>query len=71
MASPRRIFTIYKLLFDNAEEIRDFQVAKGEKVSGTVNMLIKKDREKLLARFGDEMDELCGVLDGTTMTPTF
>ena len=69
MASPRRIFTIYKLLHDNAEEIRDFMVAKGEKVSGTVNMLIKKDRSKLLARFGDEMDELCGVLDGSHDDP--
>ena len=65
MASPQRVFTIYQRLAAEAETIRDFQVAKGEKVSGTVNLLIKGDRNKLLKRWGEEMAELCGVLDGT------
>ena len=69
MTSPKRIFSIYAYLCEHAEEVRDFQVAKGEKVSGTVNLLIKKDREKLLRRFGEEMDEICGVLDGSHNDP--
>ncbi len=69
MTSPKRIFCIYEYLCQYAEEVRDFQVAKGEKVSGTVNLMISKDREKLLQRWGEEMDEICGVLDGTHDDP--
>lgn len=65
MASPRRIFRIYAQAAIDAETIRDFQQAKGEPVSGTVNLLCKRDSAKLLARWGEEMLELCGVLDGT------
>jgi phosphoribosyl-ATP pyrophosphohydrolase len=65
MATPRRIFRIYEALCADAELVRDFQQAKGEKVSSTVTSLIKKDRTKLLSRWGEEMGELCGVLDGT------
>ena len=64
MATPRRIFSIYHQLAANAAEIRDFVIAKGEK-SGTLDLLVKGDRTKLLARWGEEMAELCGVLDGT------
>jgi phosphoribosyl-ATP pyrophosphohydrolase len=64
MATPRRIFSIYHQLAANAAEIRDFVIAKGEK-SGTLDLLVKGDRTKLLARWGEEMTELCGVLDGT------
>ncbi len=64
MATPRRIFRIYEQLAKNAEEIRDFASAKGEK-SGTLDLLVKGDREQLLTRWGEEMAELCGVLDGT------
>lgn len=69
MASPRRIFSIYQRLHADAQEIRDFQVAKGEKVSGTVTMLLKGDAAKLLTRFGEEMHEIAGVLDGTHDDP--
>ncbi len=65
MATPRRLFRIYQRLGREAETVRDFQIAKGEKVSGTVELLIAKDRAKLLKRWGEEMAELCGVLDGT------
>lgn len=64
MATPRRIFRIYEQLAKNAGEIRDFATAKGEK-SGTLDLLVKGDRAKLLTRWGEEMVELCGVLDGT------
>ncbi len=69
MTSPQRIFTVYQRLLENAEEIRDFQVAQGDKVSGTINMLLKADRAKLLSRWGEEMDELCGVIEGTHDDP--
>ncbi len=69
MTSPKRIFSIYAYLCEHAEEVRDFQIANGEKVSGTVNLLIEKDREKLLRRFGEEMEEICGVLDGSHNDP--
>ena len=65
MATPRRVFTIYQKLAEDAETVRDFQVAQGEKVSGTVNLLLSGNRDKLLQRWGEEMAELCGVLDGT------
>ena len=65
MASPRRIFRIYQSLQSHAAEIRDFMVAGGKDVPGTVNLLLKGDRAKLLSRWGEEMAELCGVLDGT------
>lgn len=69
MATPRRIFHIYEALGRDAELVRDFQQAMGEKVSSTVTKLIDKDRAKLLAKWGEEMDELCGVLDGTHDDP--
>lgn len=69
MASPEAIFTVYDLLAESAQTIRDFQVAKGEKVSGTVNLILKGDRAKLLARWLDEMEELVGVLNGVHDDP--
>lgn len=69
MATPRRIFRIYESLCRDAELVRDFQQAKGEKVSSTVTAMIAKDRAKLLAKWGDEMGELCGVLDGSHDDP--
>ena len=65
MATPRRIFRIYAQAAADAETIRDFQLAKGEAVSGTVSLLCKRDPAKLLSRWREEMDELCGVLDGS------
>lgn len=64
MATPRRIYRIYEKLAQNAVEIHGFVAAKGEK-SGTLDLLVKGDRAKLLKRWGEEMLELCGVLDGT------
>jgi phosphoribosyl-ATP pyrophosphohydrolase len=69
MASVKRIFNIYNKLHESAAEIRDFQLAKGEKVSGTVQLLIKGDAGKLLQRWGEEMHEVCGVLAGTHDDP--
>lgn len=69
MTTPRRIFRIYHALARDAETVRDFQQARGEKVSGTVNLLIAKDAGKLLRKWGEEMDELCGVLDGSHEDP--
>jgi phosphoribosyl-ATP pyrophosphohydrolase len=65
MASPSRIYRIYLALAADAATVRDFQQANGEKVSGTVNLLCSGDRAKPLARWGEEMHELCGVLAGT------
>jgi hypothetical protein len=65
MASPRRLFRIYESLNAHAAEIRDFAQAKGEPVPGTVNLLLAGNRVKLLTRWGEEMAELCGVLDGS------
>ncbi len=65
MASPRRVYRIYLQLATDAETVRDFCAAQGEKIPGTVNLLLAGDRAKLLARWGEEMAELCGVLDGT------
>jgi phosphoribosyl-ATP pyrophosphohydrolase len=64
MATPRRIFRIYAQAAIDAETIRDFLQAKGEK-SGTVNLLCQRDAAKLRAKWGEEMHELCGVLDGS------
>ncbi len=69
MTTPRRIFRIYHALGQDAETVRDFQQARGEKVSGTVNLLIAKDAGKLVAKWGEEMAELCGVLDGSHGDP--
>ena len=69
MASPKRIFNIYQQLKQDAQSIHDFQVAAGEKVSGTVKLMIKGDADWLLQRWGEEMHELCGVLDGTHDDP--
>ena len=65
MATPRRIYRIYHTLNVHAAEIGDFLSAKGDALPGTVKMLLKADAAKLLARWGEEMDELCGVLDKT------
>jgi len=65
MATPRRIYSIYLRLAENAELVRDFAQAKGDKVSGTVTLLLSGDRAKPLARWAEEMAELCGVLDGS------
>jgi len=69
MTTPRRIFRIYHALGKDAETVRDFQQARGEKVSGTVNLLLAKDAGKLLRKWGEEMVELCGVLDGSHEDP--
>lgn len=69
MATPRRIFRIYQRLYQDAAEIRDFQVAKADKVSGTVNLLLSGDRGKLLQRWGEEIIEVGGVLHGTHKDP--
>ena len=65
MATPRRIYSIYLRLAESAELVRDFAQAKGDKVSGTVTLLLSGDRAKPLARWAEEMAELCGVLDGS------
>lgn len=69
MTSPKRIFCIYAYLNKHAEEVRDFQVAAGDQVSGTVQLMLEKDRSKLLQRWGEEMGEICGVLDGSHDDP--
>lgn len=69
MATPRRIYRIYLRLAECAEDIASIQVATGQKVSSTVKSLIARDRAKLLARWGEEMGELCGVLDGSHSDP--
>lgn len=69
MASPKRVFHIYQQLKQDAQQIHDFQLAAGEKVSGTVKLMIKGDADWLLQRWGEEMHELCGVLDGTHDDP--
>lgn len=69
MTAPHRIFTIYERLHAHAAEIRDHMLAKGEAVSGTVTLLLTGDRGKLLRRFGEEMQELCGVIGGTHDDP--
>jgi hypothetical protein len=69
MASPRRIFTVYQLLAQDAELVADFLVAKGDPVPGTVKLLCKRDAGKLLAKWGDEMEEVAGVLEGSHEDP--
>jgi phosphoribosyl-ATP pyrophosphohydrolase len=69
MATPRRIFRIYHALGADAETVRDFMLAKGEPVSTTVKNLCDKDADKLLRKWGDEMEEIAGVLDGTHEDP--
>lgn len=69
MATPRRIFRIYHALGADAEVVRDFMQAKGDPVSSTVKNLCEKDAGKLLRKWGDEMEELAGVLDGTHEDP--
>jgi len=64
MATPRRIYRIYLELARNAPLVQEFLQSKSEK-SGTVDLFVNADRGKFLARFGEEMEELCGVLDGT------
>jgi phosphoribosyl-ATP pyrophosphohydrolase len=69
MTTPRRIFRIYHALGLEAETVRDVQLAMGKEVSGTVKLLIAKDAGKLLRKWGEEMVELCGVLDGSHPDP--
>jgi phosphoribosyl-ATP pyrophosphohydrolase len=69
MATPRRIYGIYLSLAQAAPTLSDFLSAKGETVSSTVTLLVKRDRELLLRRWGEEMSELCGVLDGSHADP--
>lgn len=69
MTTPRRIFRIYHALGQDAETVRDFQLARGIKPSGTVAMLIAKDAARLLRKWAEEMGELCGVLDGSHGDP--
>jgi hypothetical protein len=69
MATPRRIFRIYHALGADAETVRDFMQAKGEQVSTTVKNLCARDAGKLLRKWGDEMEEIAGVLDGTHDDP--
>ena len=69
MASAERIFGIYEYLYAHAADVRDFQVAAGEKVSGTVNLMLGGNREKMLQRWGEEMGEMCGVIDGSHKDP--
>ena len=69
MTTPRRIYRIYHALGRDAETVRDFQLAMGKEVSGTVKLLLAKDAGKLLHKWGEEMAELCGVLDGSHDDP--
>ena len=69
MATPHRIYQIYAQLFADAHTVKDFQEANGEKVSGTVQLLVQGDRDLLLKRWGEEIEELAGVLDGTHKDP--
>lgn len=69
MVAPGDVYEIYRRLAAEAATVRDFQVAAGQPVSGTVQLLLAGDRDKLLARWGEEIDELCGVLDGTHADP--
>ena len=68
MATPRRIFRIYTQAAIDAETIREFLQAKGES-SGTIDLLCAKNAAKLLAKWGEEMHELCGVIDGSHDDP--
>ena len=65
MASPELIYRIYHALHAHAAEVRAFEESRGEKVSGTLTLLCDGDPARPLARWGEEMQELCGVLDGT------
>ena len=69
MATPRRIYGIYLGLAQAADTLGDFLSAKGEQVSSTVTLLRQRDRDLLLRRWGEEMGELCGVLDGSHDDP--
>jgi len=64
MASPARIFAVYQCLSQQAETVRDFQLAAGDQVSGTVQMLLAGQRDRFLERWVEEMQELCDVLEG-------
>ena len=69
MATPRRIFRIYHLVGQQAERIRKEQQASGGAISSTVKLLCERDTGKLLGRWGEEMQELCGVIDGSHQDP--
>jgi phosphoribosyl-ATP pyrophosphohydrolase len=66
--TPRRIYRIYARAAADAETIRDFMQAQGQ-TSGTVNLLCQRNAAKLLAKWGEEMHELGGVLDGSHDDP--
>jgi phosphoribosyl-ATP pyrophosphohydrolase len=68
MTTPRRIYRIYHALGRDCEMIRDFLHATGKR-SGTLDLLCSKDAGKLLRKWGEEMAELCGVLDGSHDDP--
>ncbi|TVR12406.1 MAG: hypothetical protein EA401_09025 [Planctomycetota bacterium] len=69
MATPQRIYNIYRQLHRDAETIYDFQVAAGGRISGTVTMLRAGDAALPLRRWAEEMHELIGVLRGTHDDP--
>ena len=64
MASPRRIVRLYSALNAQAADINASLVASGTP-SKTVSLLLERDAVKLLKRWGEEMVEMCGVLDGS------
>ncbi len=64
MATPRRIVRIYAALAAHSSEVAGFLAASGGS-SATVKLLEARDAATLLRRWGEEMQELCGVLDGT------
>mgnify|MGYP001149758943 CR=1 FL=1 len=47
MPTPEQIFLVYQGLAEHAATIKEFQIAKGERVSGTVKLILGGDREKL------------------------
>jgi hypothetical protein len=65
MATPRRIYRIYAHVHAHAAEMAAFESAAGRPVSSTLVNLQRGDRAWLLGRFVQELDELCGVLDGS------
>lgn len=69
MPTPEQIFLVYQGLAEHAATIKEFQIAKGEPVSGTVQLLLAGKRAKFLHRWAEEMAELAGVLYGTHDDP--
>lgn len=69
MATPRRIFRIYQAVSVQAERINKEKAAAGEPIPSTIKLLLERDAGKLLGRWGEEMAELCGVIDGSHQDP--